>query len=221
MDDAEICVCNAGWSFVTTTMARPRHVHERNKLRRCSIVAVLTTVAENMNIATDTRPADAAVEEKIWRSHPQTKGRPADAQDLDIVGWLARDPNVLRRVGHVLLQLPYTVSRSPRQIVIADDCFQEVKIPVDRIVQVVIKSTEKLFGKQVLKHENIGEYCNSKVPSLKKISRPEEASSLKLLANVVQFLQRHEFRHNHGEWIDSVKPVLESATSAQHCVLLG
>ncbi|KAM1357031.1 hypothetical protein ACFX13_031800 [Malus domestica] len=51
-------------SFVTTTMARPRHVHERNKLRRCSIVAVLTTPAENMNIATDTRPAGAAVEDK-------------------------------------------------------------------------------------------------------------------------------------------------------------
>ncbi|KAM1398404.1 hypothetical protein ACFX2I_015861 [Malus domestica] len=141
---------------------------------------------------------------------------------LDTVGWFARDPNVLRRVGHVLLQLPYAVSRSPRQIVIADDCFQEVKIPVDRIVQVVIKSTEKLFGKQVLKHENIGDYCNSKVPSLKKFHGQKtngevKTSSLKLLANVVQFLQRHEFRHNHGEWIDSVKPVLEPATSAQIC----
>ena len=30
-------------------------------------------------------------------------------------------------------------------------------------------------------------------------------------------LYRHEFRHNHGEWIDSVKPVLESATSTQIC----
>ena len=65
---------------------------------------------------------------------------------ITFTGWFARDPSVLRRVGHVLLQLPYAVSRSPRQIVIADDCFQEVKIPVDRIVQVVIKSTEKLFG---------------------------------------------------------------------------
>lgn len=61
-------------------------------------------------------------------------------------GWFAKDSSVLRRVGHVLLQLPYAVSRSPRQIVIADDCFQQVKIPVDRIVQVVTKSTEKLFG---------------------------------------------------------------------------
>ncbi|CAN6690751.1 unnamed protein product [Malus baccata var. baccata] len=50
-------------SFVTTTLAQRRHEHE-HKLRRCSIVAVLTTPVENMNIATDTRPADAAVEGK-------------------------------------------------------------------------------------------------------------------------------------------------------------
>ncbi|KAM1001389.1 hypothetical protein ACFX15_007581 [Malus domestica] len=50
-------------SFVTTTLAQPRYVHE-HKLRRCSIVALLTTPVENMNIATDTRPADAAVEGK-------------------------------------------------------------------------------------------------------------------------------------------------------------
>lgn len=49
----------------------------------------------------------------------------------------------------MLLQLPYAVSRSPRQIVIADDCLQKVKIPVDRIAQVVIKSTEKLFGSKL------------------------------------------------------------------------
>lgn len=53
-----------GSGFVTTTMARPRHVHERNKLPRCSIIAVLTTPADNINIATDTIPAGAAIEEK-------------------------------------------------------------------------------------------------------------------------------------------------------------
>ncbi|KAL6281693.1 hypothetical protein ACE6H2_018574 [Prunus campanulata] len=141
---------------------------------------------------------------------------------LDTVGWFAKDSSVLRRVGHVLLQLPYAVSRSPRQIVIADDCFQQVKIPVDRIVQVVTKSTEKLFGRQVFKHENLGDYFNSKVPSLKefhgqKTNGEVKPSSIKLLANVVQLLQRHEFRHNHEEWINLVKPVLDSATSAQIC----
>ncbi|KAF2309121.1 hypothetical protein GH714_000665 [Hevea brasiliensis] len=65
---------------------------------------------------------------------------------LDTVGWFAKDPNVMRRVGHVLLQLPFGVQRNPRQIIIVDDCFQLLKIPVDRVAQVVIKSTEKLFG---------------------------------------------------------------------------
>ena len=61
-------------------------------------------------------------------------------------GWFARDPNTLRRVGHVLLHLPFATPRNPRQIILADDYFQLQKIPVDRITQVVIKSAEKLFG---------------------------------------------------------------------------
>ncbi|XP_065625368.1 outer envelope protein 64, chloroplastic-like [Quercus suber] len=113
---------------------------------------------------------------------------------LDTIGWFAKDPNILHRVGHVLLQLPYTVQRSPRQIIIADDCFQLLKIPVDRVAQVVIKSTEKLFGRQALKHENVENYLKSKVPSLKefhsKKSNGEFKTSTRLLANVMQFIQR-------------------------------
>lgn len=32
---------------------------------------------------------------------------------------------------------------------------------------------------------------------------------------LVNFLYRHEFKHNHQEWIDSVKPVLSTALSSQ------
>lgn len=46
----------------------------------------------------------------------------------------------------MLLQVPYAVQRSPRQIIIADDCFSVGKFPADRVVQIVIKSTEKIFG---------------------------------------------------------------------------
>ncbi|XP_059453421.1 translocon at the outer membrane of chloroplasts 64 isoform X4 [Corylus avellana] len=139
---------------------------------------------------------------------------------LDTIGWFAKDPNILRRVGHVLLQLPYAIQRSPRQIIIADDCFQLLKIPVDRVAQVVIKSTEKLFGRQVLKHENVEDYLRSKAPSLKALHSKKSNGELKtfstrLLANVMQSLQRHEFKHNHGEWISLAKPVLDPAISAQ------
>ncbi|XP_022134717.1 outer envelope protein 64, chloroplastic [Momordica charantia] len=136
------------------------------------------------------------------------------ATSLDTVGLLAKDPNILRRVGHVLLQLPYAVQRNPRQIIIANDCFQILKIPVDRVTQAVARSTENLFGRQVLKHENLGSYLSSKVPKLreligKKANGDLSSSSIRNLANMMQILDRIEFKSNHGEWIDSVKPILD------------
>lgn len=71
-----------------------------------------------------------------------------ERNDRLLAGWFAKDPNTLRRVGHVLLQIPFSVERNPRLIIIADDCFQLLKIPIDRVVQVVVKSTEKLYGSE-------------------------------------------------------------------------
>ncbi|KAG6746794.1 hypothetical protein POTOM_049161 [Populus tomentosa] len=135
-------------------------------------------------------------------------------------GWFAKDPNILRRVGHVLLQSAFGGQRSPRQIIMADDCFQSLKFPVDRITQVVVKSTEKHFGRQLLKHEILDVYLNSKVPSLKEFHNKKtngevKTSSIRLLANVMQLLHRYEFRSNHEEWINTVKPILEPNFSAQ------
>lgn len=137
---------------------------------------------------------------------------------FDTVGWFAMDPSILRRVGQVLLQLPFSAQRNPRNVIIADDCFQLSKIPIDRLSQVVIRSTENLFGKQVLKHENLGNYISSKVPSLKAVDSKKsngdvKFSSLRSLANIMQLLRRHEF--NHFEWISSVKPALDPLVSAQ------
>ncbi|XP_061351071.1 translocon at the outer membrane of chloroplasts 64 [Gastrolobium bilobum] len=139
---------------------------------------------------------------------------------LDTVGWFAKDPNILCRVGHILLKAPFVMQRNPRQIIIADDCFQHINVPVDRSSQVVIKATEKLFGRQVLKHINLEDYISSEVPSLKEYSSQKtngelKASSLKLLANIMKFLQRHEFRLMHNEWLNIVKPDLHPAISAQ------
>ncbi|KAI5568769.1 hypothetical protein BDE02_12G035300 [Populus trichocarpa] len=139
---------------------------------------------------------------------------------LDTVGWFAKDPNILRRVGHVLLQPAFGGQRSPRQIIMAEDCFQLLKIPVDRVAQVVVNSTEKHFGRQVLKHEILDVYLNSKVPSLKEFHNKKKngdvkTSSIRLLAHVMQLLHRYEFRSNHEEWINTEKPILEPDFSAQ------
>ncbi|XP_068659737.1 outer envelope protein 64, chloroplastic [Aristolochia californica] len=137
---------------------------------------------------------------------------------LDTIGWFAKDPSILRRVGHVILQLGYVDSR-PRHVIVADDCFQLLKIPKARVVQVVTKSAEKLFGKQVLSHTNIGDYLASKVPSLKHFHNKNKNGELKLsslrsLATAMQLLQRHEFKSLHAEWISSTKPILDSVVSA-------
>ncbi|XP_009145949.1 outer envelope protein 64, chloroplastic [Brassica rapa] len=144
------------------------------------------------------------------------------SSSLDSVGWFARDPNTLRRVGHVLLHLPFATQRNPRQIIVADDYFQLLKIPVDRITQVVTKSAEKLFGKQSLKHQSLENYFESKVPSLKEFTRTKAIANTKvptsrLLANVMQLLQRHEFLQNHGDWINTVKPAIGPVISSQVC----
>ncbi|KAI4347265.1 hypothetical protein L6164_008089 [Bauhinia variegata] len=139
---------------------------------------------------------------------------------LDTIGLFTKDPNILHRVGHVLLPASFVAQRNPQQIVIADDCFQHLNVPPDRSSLVVIKSAEKLFGKQVLKHINLEDYLRSKLPSLKELRSSKmngelKTSSLKLLANTMQSLQRHEFRHEHNEWLSTVKPAIHPAISVQ------
>lgn len=138
---------------------------------------------------------------------------------LDTIGFSAKDPNVLRRAVHVLMKLQFTTPRNPRQFVIADDCFELLKIPIDRLVQPLIRSTEKLYGRQVLKHENLGAYLSSKVSSLLELSTLKindqiNTSTLSRLAQVMQFLLRYEFKENHGEWINLVKPDVDAGIRA-------
>ncbi|THG18681.1 hypothetical protein TEA_022490 [Camellia sinensis var. sinensis] len=151
------------------------------------------------------------------------------SSSFDTVGWFAKDPNILRRVGHVLLQVPFAVQRNPRNIIIADDYFQMLKISADRVTQVVIKSTEKLFGRQVLRHENLGDYFDAKVPSLKAFYGKKSNGELpdcgkgehKVMGSLYgaseEKLKRykHEFKHNHEEWISSAKPTLDPVIRAQ------
>ncbi|PPS10684.1 hypothetical protein GOBAR_AA09951 [Gossypium barbadense] len=114
------------------------------------------------------------------------------SQSYDTVGWFARDPMILNRVGRVLLHLPDVDPIKPSQIIIAEDCFRLSTIPSDRTAQVLVKSIEKLFGghpelnvsfqasdikidfvpinmssdSQCVKHVILGDHVKDKVPSL-------------------------------------------------------
>lgn len=62
------------------------------------------------------------------------------------LGWFARDPVILSRVGRVLLQLPEVAPIRPTRIIIADDCFQLSNIPHNLVGEIFIKAVEKLYG---------------------------------------------------------------------------
>ncbi|KAM7478001.1 hypothetical protein LguiA_026214 [Lonicera macranthoides] len=136
------------------------------------------------------------------------------AQSFDTVGWFARDPLILNRIGQVLLQLPHVDPVTPTNIIIAEDCFKLLSIPSDRVTKVLIKSIDKIFGGHIVNYASIGDYVESKVPSLKRFmvkgveSQEYSIESLTALSSAMRSLQRYEFKNNHGEWVSTVKPDL-------------
>ncbi|KAJ3672922.1 hypothetical protein LUZ60_006296 [Juncus effusus] len=128
---------------------------------------------------------------------------------LDTIGWFAKEPSVLHKVGHVLLRLPYMNNNLPRRFILADDCFDLVNFQSTRLTQVVIKSIEKLFGRQGLSNMNLGNYLASKVSSLKQLENENTKNTLFSLGNAMHLLQKIEFKNQHIAWIDSVKPTLD------------
>lgn len=136
------------------------------------------------------------------------------APSLDTIGWFAKDPSVLHRVGHLLLRLPYAGIRQPRIFYIADDCFELSKIPARRLTQVVTKSVEKLFGRQV-RHVNLENYLSSRISSLGNYSNGHKNGDSKFrlllaLCNSMISLHKQEFKDKHMEWINSVKPAVDA-----------
>ncbi|XP_030539136.1 outer envelope protein 64, mitochondrial isoform X2 [Rhodamnia argentea] len=145
-----------------------------------------------------------------------------NSQSLDTVGWFARDPSILHRVGHILLQLNTVEPRRPRRLVFADDLFELSKVPKHKSLYVVSKAAEKLSGYQPPKHINFGQHIASNVPSLKvfcgqSTNLQNGISTLKALSSAMLSLQRCEFKTNHEEWVKSVKPRLGPRTA--NCVL--
>lgn len=136
------------------------------------------------------------------------------AQSFDTVGWFARDPSTLTLVGCVLLPSPTEVTQQPTHIIIPEDCFQVLGSPSDQLSQILTGSLENMYGSNIIKHQNLGDYVYDKVPSARNIitKLPQsQASNIPALAAVsyaMRSLQRFEFKANHGEWVKTTKPNL-------------
>ncbi|KAJ4790189.1 Glutamyl-tRNA(Gln) amidotransferase subunit A [Rhynchospora pubera] len=157
------------------------------------------------------RPSHAAV---------CSSGMLPNSQSLDAIGWLARNPAVLHRVGSVLLPVTAKAIKRTRHFIFADDCFQLSNVPIQKTVNVISNSIESLSGFQAPKHMNISQYIASNVPSLKEFYEPSSksskaASSIKALSTVMLLLQRYEFKTNYEDWINTVKPSISLEVSAR------
>ncbi|XP_057502565.1 amidase 1-like [Actinidia eriantha] len=156
----------------------------------------------------------------IWGFRPShgvvsTTGVIPMAQSFDTVGWFARDAKILNRVGQVLLQLPHVVEPvKPNHIIVPEDCFQLLSIPIDRVTTVLVQSVEKLFGGHIIKYLCLGDYVKDNVTTLKHFmgkgfeNQEYNIASLVALSSAMRTLLRYEFMNNHGEWVSTVKPDL-------------
>lgn len=141
-----------------------------------------------------------------------------NSQSLDTVGWLARDPSILLRVGHTVLKLNTVEPRRARRLIFADDLFQLSKVPKQKAEGVISKAFENLSGYQPQQHINFGQHISLNVPSLKgfrdqSTKLQNGISNLKALSSAMVSLQRHEFKTNHEDWVKSVEPKLASDVS--------
>ncbi|MCO5599228.1 hypothetical protein L7F22_053328 [Adiantum nelumboides] len=139
------------------------------------------------------------------------------SQSFDTVGWFARDPSVLQKVGHILLKLSPSDVKQPRRVFIADDCFNLAAAPEirNRQLSAVINTFEKEYGIKVTRMK-LGDHFASKIPSLKmalvcfrvdgESGKAERgASALRSVRDAFQMLRGHEFKINHDEWIQSAR----------------
>ncbi|KAF7070749.1 LOW QUALITY PROTEIN: hypothetical protein CFC21_076221 [Triticum aestivum] len=132
--------------------------------------------------------------------------------------WFARDLATLSCVTDVLmppLRRPHL--RRPSHVIIPADYLKILGSMEDRTYEILNASAAKVFGNDtVVNNGNIGDFVSSNVPSIGKfmtdLSAVEASSScvpsLSAISRVMRVLQWSEFKTNHAEWVNIVKPNL-------------
>jgi amidase len=107
------------------------------------------------------------------------------AASFDVVGWFARDPGILRKVGRVLLGDDRQAA-APRRLLIAKDAFALIDRPVADALQHAIAAVRACFA--------LAEDVTISPQGLDR------------WMNVFRVVQGSEIWANHGAWITRSKP---------------
>jgi amidase len=106
------------------------------------------------------------------------------AASFDTVGWFARDPETMRRVGELLLQTAPAVA--PKRLLVAEDAFAFAGPEVTASLNAALAQLAAAFPD----HQRVRVYSGD--PSA--------------WAGIFRVLQGDEIRRRHGAWIDKHKP---------------
>lgn len=108
------------------------------------------------------------------------------AKSFDTVGWMARDPETLLKVGRILIEGQNLDQTSFTTMIIAEDAWDLV----EEQTKLELMNRFKLFNQMGI---------NVKTAKIAK-------EGLSTWADVFRSLQGLEIWEEHGEWIDSIKP---------------
>ncbi|EMS64172.1 hypothetical protein TRIUR3_01998 [Triticum urartu] len=110
------------------------------------------------------------------------------------------------------------IRRLPSRVIIPADCFKILgSFDDDHTYEILNASAAKVFRSDaVVDNGNLGDFVSSNVPSIGKfmtdLSAVEASSScvppLSAISRVMRVLQSSEFKANHAEWVNTVKPNL-------------
>lgn len=117
---------------------------------------------------------------------------------LDVIGWFARDADLLARVGAVLLRSDGSAC-SPQRLLVADDVFAALETPVRIALEGAIARVEELLGPA------------RRIP----VARDAPVTGLDAWAATARALWGAEAWQTHGDWITGVKPVFGSGVAAR------
>lgn len=135
------------------------------------------------------------------------------APSFDTVGWFARDPEILRKVGSVLLDRPLRrVLTAPSRVILIEDALEACEPEGVAAAGSLLVAAGTSFPHTEASRVLLGRWLIEHCPTLGKFANKGDTG---LQANVSAFrvLQGNEFWKAHGAWIDGAKPQLAPATS--------